>query len=220
MLVVGIVVYLFTGSPLVGVAVASSHAAANGLSTALWLLRFHPSRAAALIGALFHVSAACWQVAAHALITVLAMMLAAQFFRAAPNLADFKVTMLALASGVVLPALLGVLGSCMALRYGVKVWVRPKLREELQQVDVLTSYGFSRRFNYAVFVIGTSLVFPAVAVASGLLIFFTANPKHTSMPGAVFSFALLLVGPLIAIGVYVWISHRILARTPAEYWAV
>lgn len=218
MLVVGIVIYLFTGSPLVGVTVASTHAAADGLSTALWLLRSHPSQAAALIGALFHVSAACWQVAAHALITVLAMMFAAEFVRAAPNLDDFAVTMLALSSGVVLTTLLGLLGTCLALRYGVKVWVRPKLRQELHQVDVLRINGFSRRFNYAVFVIGTSLVFPVVAVASGLLIVFTANPNHTSMPGAIFSFVLLIVGPLIAIGVYVWISHRILARTPAEYW--
>jgi hypothetical protein len=163
--IIGTLVYLATNDPLLGVLFGSLHAGWNATLAGIWVLRSDYQRTRAWISSAFLLAAACWQVAASALISILCMMFAGELFGAQPHLDQFVVTMIALASGVLLSTLIGLVATFFALVYGLRIWVNPTLREDVHgnfSALVQAEAWPYRRFNFAIFVMGTSLVTPPI----------------------------------------------------------
>ena len=74
-------------------------------------------------------------------------------------------------------------------------------------------------FNHAIFVVGTALAFPVIAVsAMGIAILTVGMDRKQieTVPIMVVEFAVIFGGPLAMIPCYAWLSSRIIARGPAR----
>ena len=136
---------------------------------------------------------------------------------------EFGAIMLVLAGGITVNTLIGLGAIYAALAYKVRVWVHPHLRGavcgDLRLAARLISYRTG--FNRAIFVVATALLFPLEGMGAVLLAVTTVgeNPADRATASAVFVvLAAMLVGPMVAIPCYAWLSSRIIARSPQECW--
>jgi hypothetical protein len=222
-LVAATVLYFATKEPMLAVLLPCLHGGWNTFRTGFWLLRTDPCRSRARTCFAFYIAAACWKAAAAALLAVLAFAAAEAITGVPPNMDEFAATMLVVAGGVTLNTLVGLAATCAAVVCKVRVWVHPHLRRkiggDLRLVAGLKSY--QRGFNYAIFVVGTALVFPVVSVAMLGIAALTIgkNPREVAtFPTMIFEFAAILGGPIAMIPCYAWLSSRIIARSPQECW--
>jgi hypothetical protein len=224
-LVLGAAVFYWTEDPLPGVVLAAVQAGWSAFFAGWWVLRIdpHPQRARACL--LFQLATAAWQVAAAAFGSVLLMALVSAALGKDPNMDKFAATMLMLSGGVSLSTLLGIAALLMALGSGVRVWSHPKLRSEWEETEngqllLREPANPLPRFNYAIFVTGTSLVLPVILLGIGLLLYGSvrANPEDVALVPTLAGFAMVFAGPVAMIFVYAGISHRIIAKHPRECW--
>lgn len=222
-LVLGTVLTLWTRDPVPGVLLAAIQTGWNSVATGAWLMRVDSQRSRARCCFVFHVATASWQISAAALTSILCIAATGEFLGAPPDMAKVTATLLVLFGGIVVSTVLGLIATFDSLRHGVKVWIRPRLRLELLEVEtdrlLLPPNGPRQRFNYAVFVAATSLVTPPAVLGTILLILTTATgnqdvPLAIALAGLGVTFG----GPLLMIAVYIWLSHRIIAANPCECW--
>ncbi len=222
-LVIGVTLFLVTNNAIAGATLPSLVAAWPVLSTGLWLLRSDPQRQRARTCFAFYLAAACWKGAAAALTTVIVLMFVSEFKGQDPTVETISATMLTLSAAVVLNTLVGLGATWAAVRHGIRVWVHPNLRAQLEgnlgavtRLD-LAHYGF----NHAIFVVATSLVFPIVTLGAGLLVVLLADatPNHVEMFPAIIAFGVIFGGPILMIPVYAWLSSHIIAGNPQDCWA-
>jgi hypothetical protein len=139
-----------------------------------------------------------------------------------PNWGEFGATMLAGVGGVVATTLLGLGAICAALYYKIRVWVHPRLRAathgDLRLVARLTAPQSG--FNHAVFVVATAVVTPIlVGGAVGLTaLMIGKNCKECESVPVKIALAAYVIAPVALIPCYMWLSSRIIARSPQECW--
>jgi hypothetical protein len=171
----------------------------------------------------FYLAAACWKAAAAAFVSVAVFVVAAIKVGFQPNMDEFAAVMIVLLTGVILNTILGIGATWAALTCKVRVWVHPRLHAMTRgDLRLATTLGpFASGFNHAIFVVATALVFPVIfAGAAGVAIMTVgrnANQLET-LPVIVCEFVAFFGGPIAAIPAYVWLSSRIIARSPRECW--
>jgi hypothetical protein len=224
-LTAAIIIYLATDSSLAAIILPCLHGGWNLFRTGIWLLKSDPFKSRARICFAFYVGAACWNSAAVAFITIFIFVFAAVKFGFQPNITEIEATMLVLTGGVVLNTLIGLGAVYAALHYKIKVWVRPRLRIQLEgDLNSLAAIStFRYEFNYAIFVVATSLVFPSIIL--GLIVLglvgsviqvIGLKPNDTLI--LIIELVLFFVPPFAMIPCYAWLSSRIVARNPQECW--
>jgi hypothetical protein len=210
LLISGSILYFATDNAIAGAVLPSVHAAWKSFRTGLWVLNVDPDRTRARICSAFYAATALWQAAAAAFGSVLVFILIASLTGKEPDMNDFIATMVVLTSGVVLTTVLGLIAIFAAAVNAKRVWIHPKLRQKTRN-DLLNIAALPGQieFNYAIFVLATSLAFPVLAFSCLLLI----DPASD-----VLAPVLLLFGVCISVVVYCWLSSRIIAQHPAECW--
>lgn len=228
--------YMATHEPLLAVVLPCLHGGWHSFRTGLWLLRSDPCRPRARTCFAFYLASACLNSAAFAL-SSLGLFGAGEVGMGHPaNIKELNATLLVLAGGVLLNSCIGLGAIYAALTRKIRVWVQPRLREmvrgDLTLVSTLrplyedltpvTSFGPAKhRFNHAVLVVATSLVFPVVGAGILAVIAMTVGKdpvQVTTTPIMTFEFAALFGAPLAMIPCYAWVSSRIIARSPRECW--
>ena len=208
----GVVAFVVTGRPLIGILLPSIRASWRSLQTAIWLVRVDRPRSRGVICSLFCAATGCWKIAASSLLSVVCMVVCFRFADVAPNMDRFAVVMTALAAGVVLTSALGLLASFAALAVGLRVWVHPALPDLLDTARAWpTARSGPPKFNHAVFVLATSLAVPVVSCGGFVLL----QPGSVVRGLSIFGITMFLV-----IVTYRWLAARILAEHPLACWSV
>ncbi|MBB73523.1 MAG: hypothetical protein CMJ75_03300 [Planctomycetaceae bacterium] len=210
LIALGVVAFVVTGRPLVGILLPSIRASWRSLQTAIWLVRVDCPRSRDVICGLFCAATGCWKIAASSLASVVCMLVYFYFTAVAPNMNRFGAVMTTLMIGVALTSALGLLASFASWAVGLRVWVHPDLPDLL---DRKRQWPLTRpapvKWNHAVFVLATSLAVPAVAVCGFVLL----QPGSAVRALSIYGLTLLLV-----IVTYAWLAARILAADPATCW--
>ena len=216
----GVTVFVATSSPTAGVVLPLFAGGARTVTTGRWVLRFDPDRTRARISFAFYLATACWQSSASALTAIMVFaFLSARI--AMPNFnARVETTLLVLFIGLAASVLIGFGATCAAIRDGRRVWIHPKLGAiyaAALRSPHLAAEG--ARFNYAVFIVGTSLLAPIVALCGIVLVLISArNGQAAADPPSLIALFVLLLLPFGSIPLYAWASSRIVARSPRECW--
>lgn len=210
LLIAGLIIFLLTKIPIAGAILPGVRAGWNSLSTGIWILRTDERRGRGRICAAFCLAVAFWKAAAVAFISVLAFIAMLYVFGDDPDMDRFAATMLMLAGGVTVTAVIGLAASVAAATIHIRVWIHPRLREMTDdKLRALEELPLRPGFNHAVFVLATSLAVPPLAICAFCLIEFVSMQ---------FTLAILFFGPFLAVTGYMWLSSRILATHPAECW--
>ena len=210
LLLVGVVLFLATGHPWLGVVLPSLRAGWRSLRTAAWVFAADPDRRRAVVGGVFCLALGCWKVAAMSATTVLVMVVVAKATGQLPRMERFAAVMITLTGGIVLTSLIGLLAAIGARAARIRLWIHPALPEILG--DVLKggdSGTMPPGFNHAIFVLITSLATPALASAGYILI----------QPGSVLR-AMLVFGLMVVLVIvsYGFLARRIIADHPSQCW--
>ena len=137
----------------------------------------------------------------------------------APAMNQLEPTFLTLFGGVCIGSMTGIFATFVALRYQVKIWVHPHLRQRCGgRFEHLPQTGVEH--NYAFWVITLSHASFILLVGTVLLMRNAAAdaPNDVSTFSLVIEILFLLVGPWLMIGVSLFASSRIVASSPAECW--
>ncbi len=205
--------FILTGNPLVASAIPYIMGGARGIFTAFWLRFADPIADRGRTLFWFYLAAAGWEAAMTAfghlfLFGVINM-----------NMGLFVQTMLSLVGGVIISAVIGLIGIVLALRRGLRVFIVPDLhhlcRGEFGMIGA--ALRDKRRFNYAIFVLTSSLFVPAISLSTLYLAMSTVG-KDMKDIDTTLQFYTFFAGALLPIFAYAWCSNRIIASTPAACW--
>ena len=226
-LVAAILVHNVTGSPIVAASLLAIHAGWRTFRCGLWLRRVDPVAARGWACFWFYLAAAFWKAAVGALATFFILFAIEDFTGQPPSEKEVMVEGLVMACGICLSSTIGIIAVASALRGGVRAWVHPNVREKchgdfarLARIGVSPPgilRRFYRTFNEGACVVLVSLLSPAAAVATGVLIWITIDRPCGAAPNLVADF-LPLWGALIMLPVYKLLAPRVVARRPAECW--
>lgn len=222
---IGVMIYLVTKRPLLGTVLPFLAAGWPFLRSGWWLLHADPEVTRGRVCFLFYLAAGCWWAAASAVASVLAFITVGVITGNQPDMAEFEATMLVLTAGVVLNTLFGLVATAAALTKGIRVWVGSRVRDVwLAHYPPRTRMDhWHMGFNHAVFVVGTSLVVPVLILGAVLLV---PIPNIGDKPDlgdkcyTILAFTVMFIGPLSMIPVYAFLSHRVIAQSPADCWGV
>tara|TARA_B100001123_G_scaffold289246_1_gene322328 strand:- start:1150 stop:1896 length:747 start_codon:yes stop_codon:yes gene_type:complete len=211
LIALGVVAFLMTGRPLIGILLPSIHASWRSLQTAIWLMRFDRPRSRGVICGLFCVATGCWKIAASALLSLACMVVLFYLTAVAPNMDRFAAVMTTLTVGVVMTSALGLMASVAAWVVGLRVWVHPELPDMLDEVRQCSpAESGLAKWNHAILVLVTSLAVPAVG-GLGLALL-----QPGSVVRAVSMYGITLLAVLVT---YWWLAPRILAEDPMACWS-
>lgn len=214
--------FLVSGRAITSVAIPSLVAGWGSFRTGLWILKVDPQRFRARTCFAYYVAAAFWNAALGALVSIGIFVVVAEKAGIDPDMDEFEATLIVLLGGIVLNTAVGFVATIAALVGKVRVWVNPKLPQHVHGDLRLAAHqsGLVPKFNFAVFVVGTAVVFPLAVLG----IFVLALLTGASSKGAEFS-VLSLVGfvavfalPFAGVPMYAWLSARVIARHPVECW--
>jgi len=221
-LLLGALFCLIAGYPIAGAVLACIEAGWDTIATGRWLRRSDPDGSRSSACWTFYLATACWKGAAAALATIGLFVVIVVLTGENPDMEEFAVTMITLTCGVTLCTLVGLLAIGTALKHQIRVWVHPRLYDFLDAK--LTQTTKRRRpwygVNHAIFVVATTLFFPYLATVTGLLIVAAGNAgaRDEDPTAGLIVAGLLVAGPLALLPVYIWLSSRVIARSPYESW--
>jgi hypothetical protein len=226
-LLAAVAIHQVTGSPIAAASLLAFHAGWKPFRCGLWLKRVDPLAARGWACFWFYLATAFWRAAAWALATVFFFVIVALIAGQPPGEEEIMMEFFVLAGGICLSAAVGLVALASAFLGKVRVWVQPMIWERchadftrLWSLRGFYAGGPERAFNYAVFVIATSLAAPVVGFGTVLLIWSMAGarPNDPPMIPTILGLFLLFPGSLLVIPAYAIIASRIVARTPAECW--
>jgi hypothetical protein len=212
-LAIATTVYAVTREPLLALVLPWLRGAWEPFRAAFWLLRADPYRARARVCFAFYIAAGCWRAAFEALLAVLAFIGVANATGVPPSEAEALATLWAFAGGLTLSTLIGFCAICAAVLHKLRIWISPSLRHATNNdLRLAADFGWDPKngANYAVVVIATTLMVPLTVIGAACLI----SPRGGELAGAIAVFGV----PAAGIPVYIWISSRIIARSPQECW--
>ena len=211
LLALGVVAFVMTGQPLIGILLPSIRASWRSLQTAIWLVCFDRPRSRGVICGLFCVATGCWKIAASALLSLVCMMVFFYLTAVAPNMDRFAAVMTTLTIGVVMTSALGLMASVAAWAVGLRVWVHPDLPDMLDKArQWSTAEPGLTKWNHAMLVLVTSLAVPAVGGCGFVLLQPGSIVRALSIYGITLSVVLVT---------YWWLAPRILAVDPMACWS-
>jgi hypothetical protein len=214
-------VFLVTGSPLLAALLPYLSAARASLRSAIWLRSADPWTARGKTCFWFYLATAAWRAAVAAFVSVLLFFVTEAVTGVGPDIDVFARTMIVIAVGAGWAAILGLVGMAAAVARGVRVFVIPNIaRLAGGEFDAIGAVASARpRFNHAIFVLAMAMFLP-VSVAGTIIaaIGGARDPNRVDNPLTWIGLGLLMLGPLAAVPLYVWLSNRVVALAPEDCW--
>jgi len=209
-ILIGTVLFLLTDSPIAGAMLPAIYAGSRSYNTALWLLHNDARPVRAQICCAYYVATAFWQGAACALVNVIGFGMLSSALDQPPDAHQIGGVLMALFGGILLTTVAGLVTSIVAMAVKVRVWVNPALRALINDnLDEVGNLPENSGFNYATFVLITSVTVPTLAPWGFIL---------TVWQGPVAVLCMTVCVPLLSILAFAHMSKRIIARHPAECW--
>ena len=230
-LLIGALLFLATNNSIASGVLPAVVAVRQSLQSGLWVWSHDPNKLRGRVCAAFYLATAGWKCAATALACVLIFFGVAEFTGRNPDLDRFGATMVALLIGICVTTVFGLVATFVAARHRMRIWVHPEhsseqiraLRHreqagELSLSDVETVESGAQRFNHAIFVVATSLIFPATLIGLAVLVAAIAVDPESKWASILAGCGMVAVFacPLSMIPLYGWLSRRIIATTPSE----
>jgi len=219
-----------TGNALIAALPIAIHAGWRLFRCGWWLRSIDPVSRRAWACFWFYLAAACWKASAYAFATIVILgvieNLAGQPVPMDEAIAELQV----MSCSVVLSTIVGILAVALAVRGKVRVWVHPSVREkcggDFSRLGEIRGWytgnpgTFYGGFNHAIFILIAAVFFPLPLAGTVL---FVCKSMILPFRPALDAFDILvvcsiLIGPLVAIPAYVFLTSRIIARTPTECW--
>jgi hypothetical protein len=225
-LAVAIAAHALTGSALLAAAIVAAHAGSRSLRCGWWLLHVDPLRPRAWACFWFYSATAFCRATIWALIIVVILGLLERQFGQQMKMEQIEAELLTMCVAIVMTSIVGIVGTISAVRDKVRIWVRPRIQEQcggdFARLAEIPEYHYveywdrrSPYFNGAIFVVAVSLLLP-VTVVGVVLAAVVLGTRDEGPLGL--AMALIFGLPLTMIPVYAIISHRIIAKSPAECW--
>ncbi len=224
-------IHELTGNALLAAAIVAAHAGWRSLRCGWWLLRADPSRPRGWVCFWFYTATAFWKAAIWALVGLLILGASEAVTGQPPTEEQIAAQGITMFLAMGLSSLVGIIGVASAIRNKVRVWVHPSVwgrcGGEFARLGGLRGYflgdrgTFYRGFNHAIFVVAASLLVSTTGIPVAFCIWSEmANAPAGGGPTIAEGLALIVafVGPFAMIPVYAVLSHRVIARTPAECW--
>lgn len=202
MLALGWLIYEVTAQPAVGIVIACAKFGWNDFLTAHWLLRSDPDRGRGRTCFWFYFASGLWKITAAAfIVTGLILIVAVVMGLRGPRLPKgLMLTALTSAGGIMLLAVIPLLGVLCARFYRVKVWIDSSIHA-YRRANVWPPEPDGVNSTMG-------LLFPALMVPITMTAIVTFR-------GGV----LLLLASVFAEGILLWSLFRgVSARTPYECW--
>ncbi len=210
-LFLGALVFLATQNAIAGAVLPSLQSGYRLFRTGLWILRNDEEPIRGKVCFVFYLSAAFWMGSAAAFLSMLLFGAISEFTGNNPDMDRFAAIMITLTCCVAISSLFGIASILAALKNRIRVWVHPGLQDISDgSPNLVACYETDDdEFNYAIFVVATSLAFPLFAIGCATLV---KNPTEAK------ALAVLLGGSLVTVISYAWLSSRVIANYPAECW--
>jgi hypothetical protein len=218
-----IALFFITNSSVFAAVIPSVYAGWKTFQCGLWILKGDPNRIRGRTCFTFYIACAFWNVALTAFLTVCLFLFVANIFGIQPNMDKFAATMILLTIGVILNTIVGFYGIISAVRYEIHIWVHPNIRTCFQNNFSILSVGNNHfyGFNRAIFIVGTTLVFPLVILGGVSMAIVTSDNVANHVPTILelsISLSLIFGLPIAMIPCYAWLSSLIIAKTPQDCW--
>lgn len=215
-------VFLFTMSPLLASVWPYLRAGWPAVRTAWWLRKVDPWPIRGKVGFYFHLAMAGFRAGVAGLLMVLLSGLIADARQGIPDLTQFIIAMCVILTGMSMSFLFGWWGTILAFRHGVRVFVISNLRDichgDFSQIERLSPRRYHT--NPANFVMAVAISGPALALWFAAMLTTIPDPTQPQAPTVS---AAILLGALPVLGVgcialLIFLSTRVIARTPQECW--
>lgn len=221
---VSVAIFLMTKNPLWPALLPYLVAAWPSVQSAFWLRWNDPWPQRSKTFFWFYLAAGGCKAAGASFFVLAFFVFAAGLFGHDMTLELFSRTILVFMVGAAISTFLGIMGLVQATRRNIRVFVIPNLVYLCggTQDGVERVAGTYLGINHAIYVVATSIFFP-LGVLGALLAGwgFSAHvlgggivPQVSSIIGLL----MLMPGMLLAIPVYVYFSHRVVAQSPMECW--
>ena len=209
-----------TYNPLIAGCLPYLKAGWPAAQTAFWLKWSDPWRARGTVGFLFHLCMALFRAGACGTVCIIGMAVVFHVRQQQPNLIPVAVAISTILLGCILSSILGGIGVFIALRHGIRIYVATKLFK-ICRGDFAVAKTLAPRLdrtNPGNFIIIVAIVTPIMAFWFGAML--TTLPNQAQQQQETLPVILLLLPVLCIAGIAaaVWLSGRIMARTPAECW--
>lgn len=221
-LAASILIFVVTGNPLLASLLPYLSAARHCTRAAFWLRTVDPFPQRGRACFWFYLATAAWRAASAAFVTVVGFAIVQIVRGIGPNMAVFSQTMIVLLCGLALATLLGLVGVVSALAARVRVFVIPDIhRQATGDFDlVLVAATLRPRFNHAIFVLASVLIVPVLLVG-GTFAALGADGRGPNAPNSLMGslgLGVVMLGPVVMLPVYLVLSQRVVAATPAICW--
>ena len=219
---ISIVLFVLTLNPLLAGAFPYVRAGWPAVRTAFWLKFADPWSARGSVGLLFHLCMASFRAGVTGLACVVGSVVAAEMFKQDPNFIQFAVAMIVIVIGCFISFLLGWIGVVIALRHGVRIFVISNLYK-------ICHGNFSNaehvqtgptRTNPAHFIVAIAIAVPSLTLWFAAILM-TMPLNMNDGDDITVPIVILSLLPVLAIAcliMLIYLSKRIMARSPAECW--
>ena len=220
---VSIVLLMLTFNPLLTGFFPYLRAGWPAMKTAFWLKKEDPWKARGTVGFLFHLCMALFRAGTCALVCVICTGIVASVTQKEPNLIPFMIAMATIVFGCFLSSILAWIGVVIAFLHGIRIFVISNLFAVCHgDFTVTKSLGTGHvPINPANCIIGVATAVPSLTlwfIAMLTTVAEQGNRRNETMTAIILG--LLPVLGITCIVMVVFLSSRIMARSPAECWGI
>lgn len=221
---IALVIQWMTGNPLLTLVLPYVRAAWPALRTGFWLKQADPWPARGTVGLLIHLGLAGFLAGATGLVSVVAFVVIEDARRQngapVPPLTQAVVGLVTILLGATIASLMLIAAIRIAWVHEIRIYAQANLAEATggNFANAARQDRHSSGFNPAFYVLCVGVTLPIFVVWSTALIVIPAwIPQANDLALQILLFGLPVVAVVCLVSVW-RLSHRILARSPAECW--
>lgn len=215
-------VFALTYSPLLAMTLPYLRAGWPAFQTACWLRKADPWPARGRVGFYFHLAMAGFRAAVAGVVALVLMVVIEQNLQRQADLNQVMIALCVIMAGAGLSFSFGGWGTVIALRNRVRIFVVSDLKHfchgDFSQIARLPTLKF--HLNPANYVMAVALAAPTLTLWFVAVLLAMPKPDVRDPPVGAFGLLLLslpVLGILI-IALLIFLSGRMIARTPLECW--
>lgn len=223
--VLSVGVFALTFSPLLAMTLPYLRAGWPAFQTGCWLRKVDPWAARGRVGFWFHLAMAGFRAAVVGVFTLVLMAVIAHQLQRDPDFTQGMFALCVILAGVGLSFSFGWWGTVIALRNRVRIFVISDLKHfchgDFFQIDRLPMHKYL--VNPANYVMAVAIAAPSLAMWFVAMLLAMPRPGEPDLRGLQMSRAMLLLALLPVLGILIialliFLSRRMIARTPLECW--
>lgn len=220
-------VFALTFSPLLAMTLPYLRAGWPAFQTGCWLRKADPWPARGRVGFYFHLAMAGFRAAVVGVFALVLMVVIEQNLQRQADLNQVMIALCVIMAGAGLSFSFGWWGTAIALRNRIRVFVISDLKHfchgDFFQIVRLPMHKYL--VNPANYVMAVAIAAPSLALWFVAMLLAMPKPGEPDLRGLQMSRAMLLLALLPVLGILIlalliFLSGRMIARTPLECWGV